>query len=78
MSKDQENLSVWVNQYTTELYSWALHKVSNADLAADLVQDTFLAAAEKMDGIQRRQLAKNMVIQYIKPQNYRPLPQESE
>jgi RNA polymerase sigma factor (sigma-70 family) len=50
MSKDQENLSVWVNQYTTELYSWALHKVSNADLAADLVQDTFLAAAEKMDG----------------------------
>jgi RNA polymerase sigma-70 factor (ECF subfamily) len=49
MSKDQENLSVWVNQYTTELYSWALHKVSNSDLAADLVQDTFLAAAEKLD-----------------------------
>jgi RNA polymerase sigma-70 factor (TIGR02943 family) len=49
MSKDQENLSVWVNQYTTELYSWALHKVSNSELAADLVQDTFLAAAEKME-----------------------------
>ncbi len=50
MSQNQENLSDWVNQYTTELYSWALHKVSNTELAADLVQDTFLAAAEKMSG----------------------------
>ncbi len=44
-----KNLSSWVELFTSELYSWAFHKVSNAELAADLVQDTFLAAAEKMD-----------------------------
>jgi len=39
-----------VEKYTEDLFSWALHKVSDHELAKDLVQDTFLAAAEKMDG----------------------------
>lgn len=42
-------LETWVNQYTDALYSWAFHKVSDNELAKDLVQDTFLAAAGKMD-----------------------------
>lgn len=45
-----KNLTEWVDSYTDDLYSWALHKVSDAELAQDLVQDTFLAAAEKIDG----------------------------
>jgi RNA polymerase sigma-70 factor (ECF subfamily) len=43
-------LSEWVDMYTAELYSWAYHKVSDSELAKDLVQDTFLAATEKIDG----------------------------
>lgn len=42
-------LDNWVEEYTAELYSWAVHKVSDSELAKDLVQDTFLAAAEKSD-----------------------------
>jgi len=49
MNRKNNDLSAWVNNYTSELYSWALHKVSNDETAADLVQDTFLAAAEKFD-----------------------------
>ena len=49
MTLNKNRLSIWVEIYTTELYSWAFHKVSNAELAADLVQDTFLAAVEKLD-----------------------------
>ena len=41
-------LETWVNQYTDALYTWAFHKVSDSELAKDLVQDTFLAAAEKV------------------------------
>lgn len=41
-------LSQWVETYTAELYSWAYHKVSDNELAKDIVQDTFLAAAEKI------------------------------
>jgi len=41
-------LELWVEDYTKELYSWAFHKVSDTELAKDLVQDTFLAAVEKI------------------------------
>lgn len=49
MTSTNNDLSTWVEKYTNKLFSWAFHKVSNAELAADLVQDTFLAAAEKID-----------------------------
>lgn len=49
MSSSKENLTNWVEKYTENLYSWAFHKVSNTELARDLVQDTFLVAAEKYD-----------------------------
>ncbi|NOQ23821.1 MAG: sigma-70 family RNA polymerase sigma factor [Bacteroidales bacterium] len=42
------DLVQWVDLYTNELYTWALHKVSDSELAKDLVQDTFLAASEKL------------------------------
>ncbi|HYX06172.1 MAG TPA: sigma-70 family RNA polymerase sigma factor [Bacteroidales bacterium] len=42
-------LTEMVEAYTSDLYSWALHKVSDSELAKDLVQDTFMAAAEKID-----------------------------
>jgi len=41
------DLSEWVEKYTADLFSWACYKVSNEELARDLVQDTFLAVAEK-------------------------------
>ncbi|MDD4991169.1 MAG: sigma-70 family RNA polymerase sigma factor [Paludibacter sp.] len=41
-------LENWVSEYTDELYRWAYHKTSSTEMAEDLVQDTFLAAAEKI------------------------------
>ena len=46
--KNADNIVLWVENYTRELFSWAFHKVSDAELAQDLVQDTFLAAAENI------------------------------
>lgn len=49
MTSNTDKLSIWVEEYTEDLYTWAFHKVSNAELARDFVQDTFLAAAEKLN-----------------------------
>lgn len=48
-TKNDVNIIQLVNQYTDELFSWASNKVFDTEQAKDLVQDTFLAAAEKID-----------------------------
>lgn len=42
-------LTSWVKEYTRDMLSWARHKVKDTAAAEDLVQDTFLAAAEQID-----------------------------
>ena len=49
MISEKNLLPQWVESYTENLHSWAFHKVSDGELAKDLVQDTFLAAAEKIE-----------------------------
>jgi len=49
MNTDQTmNLNDLVEKYTDDLYSWAYHKVTDGELAKDLVQETFLAAAQNI------------------------------
>jgi len=49
MNSEEKNLFTdWVNKFTGELLSWARHKTSDIQTAEDLVQETFLAAAEKL------------------------------
>lgn len=45
---ENEILENWVEQFTDELFKWAYYKTSSLETAKDLVQDTFLVAAEKM------------------------------
>lgn len=42
-------LKSWVELYTDNLYTWALHKTSKKETAEDLVQDTFMAAVLAFD-----------------------------
>lgn len=41
------------------MFSWAIHKVSDTELAKDLVQDTFMAATEKIEGFKGDSSLKN-------------------
>ena len=42
----------WVNQFSDDLYSWALYKTSSKETAEDLVQETFLVAFHKYESFQ--------------------------
>ena len=44
-----QNLTLWVTEFTEEMFQWAYHKTSSEEQAHDLVQDTFLAATEKYE-----------------------------
>lgn len=65
MELAKPSLSQWVEDFTPELYSWALHKVSNAELAADLVQDTFLTVAEKIDSFKGNSAPKTWIFSIL-------------
>jgi RNA polymerase sigma-70 factor (TIGR02943 family) len=61
----KDNLSEWVNEYTQEMVRWALHKTSSTQLAEDLVQDTFLAAAEKLAGFKGESTPKTWLFSIL-------------
>jgi RNA polymerase sigma-70 factor (ECF subfamily) len=46
-------LTVWVGSYTRELLSWAARRTGDVTAAEDLVQETFLAAAERIAEFRR-------------------------
>jgi len=58
-------LTNWVNQFTEDLYKWAYRKTSSAETANDLVQDTFLAAAEKIDTFKGDSSAKTWLFSIL-------------
>ncbi len=39
----------WVELYSDNLYSWAIHKTASKETAEDLVQETFLAALKSLE-----------------------------
>jgi len=62
---ENKNISKWVNDFTTELYDWAYFKTSSAVTAEDLVQDTFLVAAEKIDSFNGDSSAKTWLFSIL-------------
>lgn len=58
-------LAKWVSEHTEEMYKWALYKTSSRELAEDLVQDTFLAAAEKLSGFKNQSTPKTWLFSIL-------------
>ena len=86
MTSNTANLSLWVEKYTEDLYKWAFHKLSNAELARDFVQDTFLAAAEKSDTFEGKSSPKtwlfsilnHKIIDYYRKKVNQPVSMENQ
>lgn len=75
------NISNWVESYTGELYSWAFYKTSDSETSRDLVQDTFLAALEKVESFKGESSPKtwlfsilnHKIIDYYRKQEKQPV-----
>ena len=81
-----QDLARWVEDHTADMFSWALHKVSDLELAKDLVQDTFMAAAEKLSSFKGDSTPKtylfailnNKIIDHYRKKVQKPVPMESD
>lgn len=61
-----DELVEWIHLYTKDLYKWALHKTSDKMLSEDLVQDTFLTAAEYLHKFERKSQPKTWLMAILK------------
>jgi RNA polymerase sigma-70 factor (ECF subfamily) len=68
MSEEVNHLdtSRWVEEHGDALYRYALLRVSNADLAGDLVQDTFLSALRGIGGFRGGSSVRTWLIGILK------------
>jgi len=81
-----EILENMVSQHTEDLFNWAYHKTSSATIAEDLVQESFLAAAEKIDFFKAESSAKtwlfsilnHKIIDFYRKKVNQPIPIESQ
>jgi RNA polymerase sigma-70 factor (ECF subfamily) len=62
----QINPHLWVNAHADYLYSFAITRVNDENQARDLVQDTFLAALEKIDRFEGRSSERTWLTAILK------------
>ncbi len=62
----KKTITTWLQEYGDELYSWALYKTSNKEIAEDLVQDTFVSACTNFDKFQNNSTPKTWLFSILK------------
>ncbi len=56
----------WIENYADYLYGYAMQRIDNAEQARDLVQETFLAALEKMEKFEGRSSEKTWLTSILR------------
>jgi len=62
---EKDFLESLVHLHTKDLYNWAFYKTSQAEVAEDLVQETFLAAVEKLASFKEKSSAKTWLFSIL-------------
>ena len=60
------NPEKWVNNHSDYLYNYALYKVSNQEIAEDLVQDTFIAGLKGAQSFQGNSTERTWLVSILK------------
>ncbi len=59
------DLTAWVNEYTAPMVSWAIKRTADPDLAQDLVQETFMAAVERISKFEGKSSPKTWLFSIL-------------
>ncbi|RYE54591.1 MAG: sigma-70 family RNA polymerase sigma factor [Sphingobacteriales bacterium] len=60
------NPQQWVVNYADYLYSYAIRRIEDEEMARDLVQETFLAALERLHGFEGRSTERTWLTSILK------------
>jgi len=60
------NTNKWIDNYADYLYNYSISRVSNSDLAKDLVQDTFFAGLKSAKNFQGKASERTWLVSILK------------
>lgn len=60
------NTNKWIDKYADYLYNYSISRVSNSDLAKDLVQDTFFAGLKSAKNFQGKASERTWLVSILK------------
>jgi RNA polymerase sigma-70 factor (TIGR02943 family) len=60
------NTNKWIDNYADYLYNYSISRVNNADLAKDLVQDTFFAGLKSAKNFQGKASERTWLVSILK------------
>ena len=66
MSNHEINPNNWIDLYSDYLFNYTISRVSDSDIAQDLVQDTFLAALKSMKNFKGEASERTWLISILK------------
>lgn len=55
----------WVKNFSDEMFSWAFYKTSSKEIAEDLVQETFMAAYQKIESFEGKSKPKTWLFSIL-------------
>ncbi|MGN6645362.1 MAG: sigma-70 family RNA polymerase sigma factor [Cytophaga sp.] len=66
MDNASKIIKEWVDEFSSDMFSWAFYKTSNKETAKDLVQETFIAAFESFKSFENRSKPKTWLFSILK------------
>jgi len=60
-----ETLKYWVEEYTDSMFSWAVYKISDEEVAKDILQDTFFAISKNYEKFNGSSKAKTWIFSIL-------------
>jgi RNA polymerase sigma-70 factor (TIGR02943 family) len=62
MTNTSEEITLWVDLYTEDLYKWAMSRLSDIETAKDVVQETFITAFQKLGSFEGKSSPKTWLV----------------
>ncbi|MCC5928716.1 MAG: sigma-70 family RNA polymerase sigma factor [Cyclobacteriaceae bacterium] len=60
-----DTITIWIRNYSDDMFKWALHKISERETAEDIIQETFIAAFKNYDSFKNESSPKTWLFRIL-------------
>jgi RNA polymerase sigma-70 factor (TIGR02943 family) len=65
INQAHDTITIWIQQFSDEMFSWALRKISDRETAEDIIQETFIAAFKGYESFKNESSPKTWLFRIL-------------